>query len=119
MPQHKPTARRTLAQVPLADLPTQLRIDADELSGCGAGNEAEHARQAADEIERLRDTITKWCDDQIAANDKILAFLGETQNRINEEIIQEINDPRNAIEPPAFRQGLRIARIIVNRVIGE
>lgn len=38
MAEHKPTERRELVQVPLADLPTQLRIDADELSGCDAGN---------------------------------------------------------------------------------
>jgi len=49
--------RRPLAAVSLADLPRQLRADADEMNGWSAGNEAEHARQAADEIERLRAII--------------------------------------------------------------
>jgi hypothetical protein len=35
--------------------------------------------------------------------------------RVEEAIIQEINDSRNAVEHPAFRQGLRVARIILNR----
>ena len=48
------TNKRFKAQISLASLPTQLRVDADEMNGWGAGNEAEHARQAADEIERLR-----------------------------------------------------------------
>jgi hypothetical protein len=56
----KTTNRRPKAQVPLADLPQQLRIDADELSGCGAGNEAEHLRQAADEIEDLRISVISF-----------------------------------------------------------
>lgn len=61
--------QKSQAQVPLAGLPHQLRVDADELSGCGAGNEAEHARQAADEIERLRErlkdiaTMSEWHPD--------------------------------------------------------
>lgn len=53
------TNRRPLAQVPLTDLPRQLRVDADEMNGWGACNEAEHARQAADEIERLRDALAE------------------------------------------------------------
>ena len=51
------TNRRPRAAVALAALPDQLRIDADEMNGWGAGNEAEHARQSADEIERLRSTL--------------------------------------------------------------
>ncbi len=48
------TIRRLKAQVALADLSDQLRRDADEMNGWGAGIEAEHARQAADELERLQ-----------------------------------------------------------------
>lgn len=48
------TARRPRAAVPIDELPRKLRADADELSGWGAGNEAERVRQAADEIERLQ-----------------------------------------------------------------
>lgn len=56
---HTASNRRPKAAVPIADLPRQLRIDADEMNGWGAGNEAEHARQAADEIERLQSVIAQ------------------------------------------------------------
>lgn len=68
------THRRPLAQVSLQKLPSQLRIDAHELSGCGAGNEAEHARQAADEIDRLR-LIILTAKDELESNDEAGAFL--------------------------------------------
>ena len=51
------TDRRLRAAGPIEKLPWQLRTDADEMNGWGAGNKAEHARQAADEIERLRAVI--------------------------------------------------------------
>lgn len=35
--------------------------------------------------------------------------------RVEEAIIAEINDPKNAVESPQWRQGLRIARVILNR----
>lgn len=38
---------------------------------------------------------------------------------INEAIITEVNDPRNASQPTDFRDGLRVARILVNRALGE
>lgn len=40
-------------------------------------------------------------------------------DRVLESIITEINDPRNAVEPPAFRQGLLTARIIVLREFAQ
>jgi hypothetical protein len=49
--------RRPKAAVPLTSLVDQLRIDATEIAGWGAGNEAEHIRQGADEIEQLREQV--------------------------------------------------------------
>ena len=42
-----------------------------------------------------------------------------TQEQINIEIIAEINDPRNAPCPKEFREGLRVARAIVNRIYDD
>lgn len=77
------------------------------------------AGECAAEIARLRATVETWCNGQLAMNDQILAAVTLIQDKINDDIITEINDPRNSVEGAAFRSGLRVARCIVNRVIGD
>lgn len=51
-----------------------LRADADEIEACGGGNEAARMREAAAEIERLRDVV------EAAYIEGALTFGGFTQN---------------------------------------
>lgn len=49
-----------------------------------------------------------WSVDQQATIESFRA-------RVEEAIIQKINDPRNHCESPDFRYGLRVALLILNR----
>jgi hypothetical protein len=73
---NKMVTRRPQAAVTLSDLPHQLRMDANEIGGWGAGNEAERVRQAADEIERLRAALSH------IENMECFTRLGEEQPHV-------------------------------------
>lgn len=45
----------------MSDLVAQLRIDADEIEGCGGGNEAANMRKACDTITQQAAEIEKIC----------------------------------------------------------
>ena len=60
------------------DIALQLRIDADEMEACGAGNEAANMRRAADLIEELCAEIVQ----DAAALGRAADLLGKAQREL-------------------------------------
>lgn len=80
----------------VADLPRQLRIYAEELSGFGAGNEAEHLRQAADEIEDLRSSVIAFCAPWAFEYAKIRGFPPNHLDPQHYDILKRAGAPMDA-----------------------
>lgn len=54
----------------MSDLTQQLRLDADEIECCGAGNEAANIRKAVHQLERLTEALSP-------SGDTKAAYMGE------------------------------------------